>query len=117
MMVDTTIYGVVGDGGCYHVDCVDLYEAHEDYGRLYYLDDEDPHGLLCDECGRYIFEPVEQHQFSSRTDDDNCDECYSNHYCGEGRECGLHFQPGEPEYRGRCDECDDEYDPARDGEV
>jgi hypothetical protein len=111
MMVDTTIYGVVGDGGVYHVDCVDLYEAHDDYGRLYYLDDQDPHGLSCDECGRYIFDPVDRHQYRP-TDrpGDTCDECYAE--CGEGAECELHYQPGEPEWD--PDYCTIDYQPIDD---
>ena len=94
MMVDTTIYGYVTGGGAYHVDCAgDPADAHDDnWGRLYYLDDEDPHGLACDECSEYIFEPVGVHAFDPG-DNGQCRECYSDSWCGEFEACELHLQP------------------------
>lgn len=98
MMVDTTIYGYVNTDGAFHVNCAgDPADAHDDtWSRLYYLDDEDPHGLTCDACYDYIFEPVAQHVYQPTEDGGNCRECYSQSFCGEGAECSLHIQP-EPE--------------------
>jgi len=70
MMVDTTVYGFVGDGAVIHNNdrCApDLFAAVDgshryvdadgaDYGPLYYMDD-DGNGLTCDACYEYIFEP------------------------------------------------------------
>lgn len=67
MFVDTTIHGYVHDGGAYHVACTDRRPGdhipgedcrHSDdpvYGLFSH--DDDGHGLSCDKCGWYIFEP------------------------------------------------------------
>jgi hypothetical protein len=96
MMVNTTIYGYVTDGGAYHVMCTTRRPDgdHDDVSALYYLHDEDPHGLSCDQCREYIFEPMERHAFQPVTPDSlNCRECDSDSYCSEGPECWLHIQP------------------------
>lgn len=85
MMVDTRIYGYVVDGDVIHVDCVQ--DGDTVIARLYYLDDEDPHGMSCGYCGDYIFDPVEIHPVES---DGTCEYGCSG-YCGEvGEGCELH---------------------------
>ena len=56
MMVDTTVYGYISDGG---VSCPRCVGPKDDAtaNRIYSLDDADPEGLSCDGCGKYIFEP------------------------------------------------------------
>lgn len=56
MMVDTTVYGYVGDGAAYCPDCTPEDER-EGMGRVYSTDDTEPEGMSCDGCGKYIFEP------------------------------------------------------------
>ena len=68
MMVDTMVYGYVGDGAVYHPHCI-RDEEREEYaaetgtvmGRLYSHED-DGEGLECDTCGLYIFEPDEDEE-------------------------------------------------------
>ena len=90
MMVDTRIYGYVTDGATYHPACTDARPGDEQgVSALFYLDDEDPHGLTCDACSEYIFEPVTLHEFDPERDE--CEYgCRS--YCGEGVGCELHVQ-------------------------
>ena len=63
MMVDTTVYGYVGDGEVICPGCMDdtTVPDGEDgpvgMSPLYSLDDTSEDGLSCDACGRYIFEP------------------------------------------------------------
>ena len=57
MMVDTTVYGYVGDGYVQCPECHGERADGDDMSRLYSTDDTDEGGLSCDACGRYIFEP------------------------------------------------------------
>lgn len=59
MMVDTTVYGYVADGGVACPDCYDPIDTggEESASRIYSTDDTDAHGLFCDGCGEPIFEP------------------------------------------------------------
>lgn len=61
MMMDTTIYGYVGDGAVYHDEHIgDLTQKGEELAGLspLYSHDDDGNGLSCDECGEWIFEPT-----------------------------------------------------------
>lgn len=102
MMVDTTIYGYVTEGAIVCTGCLDPTEEMLAYGGgvspLYYLDDEDPHGTTCGDCGGFIFEPVEPHPYDENAPDHlpACDYgC--NGYCGEGAACHLHVEDAESE--------------------
>jgi hypothetical protein len=64
MMVDTMVYGYVGEGAVYHPDCIRDERTGVVMDRLYSHDD-DGRGLMCDVCLNYIFEP----------DEDYCGEC------------------------------------------
>lgn len=56
MMVDTTVYGYVGDGAVFCPDCAPEDER-EGMGRVYSTDDTNLEGLSCNGCDRYIFKP------------------------------------------------------------
>lgn len=100
MMVDTTIYGYATSDGVFHPQCYadgSTEHAAGTVSALYYLDDEDPHGMTCDACYEYIFEPVERHVFRPENKYDgsidpngHCYECQSWQYCGEDEACELH---------------------------
>lgn len=93
MMVDTTIYGYFHDGAAFHVTCTTARPDgdRDDVTAIYYLNDDDPHGMVCDACGGFIFEPVERHPAAT------CDY-YCSTYCGETDSCDLHdLQEREPD--------------------
>jgi hypothetical protein len=95
MMVDTTVYALLGDGYIVHnhEDCapnaaqaidgrhqyIDL-ETGAELQPIYYLDD-DGRGMTCDHCTLYIFEP-------------SCPEC--------GDDAPGTDDQGEPELCGEC---------------
>jgi hypothetical protein len=58
MMIDTTIYGRVGEGFALCQNCwmkADIPD--EDMSPLYSHDDTSEEGMSCDTCEEYIFEP------------------------------------------------------------
>jgi hypothetical protein len=58
MMVDTRVYGYIGDGFAVHADCLNGRITDEsDLTALFSHMDEDNRGLSCDTCGGWIFEP------------------------------------------------------------
>ena len=89
MMVNTNVYGYyVPDAGFACLDCAPPRDGDggDTLQPLFYLDDEDPHGTACDDCGAYIFEPVERH---TPKPDGTCDYgCFG--YCGDTESCFLH---------------------------
>lgn len=130
MMVDTTVYGLVGDGGIMHAnsDCVPGLMTAEDGSHtyaapagdgtfaelhpVYYLDD-DGRGLTCDSCSEYIWEPAE----------DYCGDCDDFHESSEDEHEAGHHENGKRkafegvQYRAdsdlECELCDAEAAEAR----
>lgn len=66
MMTDTTIYGyLLADGTvtCTSELCsgITAWGSEQGYQALMSFDD-DGHGLSCDSCGEYVFEPSEEEE-------------------------------------------------------
>lgn len=78
MMVDTTVYGWLNDGGVTCARCTGLDHWNgrldgilaEGVRPIYSLDD-DGRGLSCDDCGEYVFEPDDS--YCGDCDDFDCD--------------------------------------------
>ena len=69
MMVDTTVYGYVGEGYVQCPTCHDERPDDDNMGRLYSTDDNSSEGLSCDACGKYIFEPDYRGQWQEALQD------------------------------------------------
>jgi len=94
MFADTTIYGyIIEDEGI--VLCVNCWANEPDprpaHSRLYSWANEDVHGVSCEGCGGYIFEPMDRHAFKpSAYSDKFCTDCgeYEDDFLHEVEEEG-----------------------------
>lgn len=78
MNIDVRIYGYIFGGGAYHPACLLPGQDPADNAEisaLFSYHDDDVHGLSCDACGEYIFEPVENHPFNDEGRDNRCWDC------------------------------------------
>jgi len=93
MMVDTRVYGYIGDGEVFHASagCAPgvrrdpetgrSFEGDDEVRPVYSVDDTESGGLMCDRCSDYIFEPTcpECFQATAGTDDQGegelCEVC------------------------------------------